>query len=73
MTRERVRTQQAVGSDVTVRMIRVTIAGTNPLRITLPGGSTVTAVAVTGLTYTVGGTAWAFFQEPAVIAVLPTA
>lgn len=42
---------------VLLRMQRVTVAVANPLTVTLPDGSTVRAVAVTGLTYTVGGAA----------------
>lgn len=49
------------GLQKSIRMLltmqSVTVAAASPLRVTLPDGSTVAAVAVTGLTYTVGGRA----------------
>jgi hypothetical protein len=61
-----------------VRMLRVKItayaAGSPPsLSVQLPDGSTIPAVPVTGLSYTVGGWGVAFYSEGVQPPVLPTA
>lgn len=54
-----------------LRSERVTVAAVSPLRVTLRDGTTVPAVAVNGLTYTVGGAAVALLAERSQPLVLP--
>lgn len=75
MTRERVRTQQAATPTrpITAIPVTVTAVDTHTVTVQLPGGATISAPRGDGFTYTITGTGWALFQEPAVIAVFPTA
>lgn len=52
---------------------RVTIAQSSPLRVTLRNGTTVPAIAVTGLTYTVSSHGVALLAERGQPLVFPTA
>lgn len=54
-----------------VRLVRVTVASTSPLKVMLPGGAITGGSAIAGLTYTSGQQAWALMQEPAVGPVFP--
>lgn len=75
MTRERVRAAQTVLPATPVTAVPVTVVAVNAHTVTvaLPGGSTVNAPRTAGATYSVNGAGWALLQEPAVIAVIPTA
>lgn len=57
----------------TLRTVRVKISTVAPLTVQLPDGTTVPALAVTGLTYTAAGYGVAFISEGAIPVVLPTA
>lgn len=54
-----------------LRSQRVTITATSPLTVTLRDGSTVRGIPVTGLTYTVGGTAVALIADRSQPLVFP--
>lgn len=71
MTRERVRTQQALTPGKPVTLMLVTVTATSPLTVQLPGGTTVTGRAIKGITYTIGDPAYALVQEPAVGPIIP--
>lgn len=55
-----------------LRMQRVTIATASPLTVTLRDGTTVAAVAVTGLSYTTGSAGVALLAERGQPLVFPT-
>jgi hypothetical protein len=75
VTRELVRAQQSarITKSVTAVPVTITAVGIHTVTITLPGGTSVTAPRGAGWTYAVNGAGWALLQEPAVIAVFPTA
>jgi hypothetical protein len=75
VTRELGRVLQAGQPTKSVTAVPVVIAtvNTHTVTVTLPGGGSVTAPRGAGFTYTAGGSGWALLQEPAVIAVFPTA
>lgn len=75
MTRERVRTEQANRrrKPVTAEPVTITAVNTHTVTVTFPGGGTATGPRGAGWSYPAGGAAWALIQEPAVIAVFPTA
>lgn len=74
MTANRVRAQQTIRPPKPGGFVRVTIAAASPLTVNLPGATTpVPGVKMQGFTYTVGATAWAWWQEPLVGPVFPIA
>lgn len=75
MTRERVRAAQQGQplKPVTAVPITITTVNTHTVTIAFPGGGTATAPRGAGWSYPLGGAGWALIQEPAVIAVFPTA
>lgn len=56
----------------TLHLERVKIATVSPLTVVLASGATVPALAVNGLTYTVGGYGSALISEGAIPLVFPT-
>lgn len=66
--------QRALAQALTgvVRTVPVTIAGTNPLTVTLPDGATIPGLAIQGYTYSLGGHAVALLSEPSIPPILPT-
>lgn len=76
MTAERVKAMQNPGgrnTPVTAVPVTVATVDTHTVTVTFPGGGTATAPRGAGWAYTPGGPGWALIQEPAVIAVFPTA
>lgn len=56
----------------TLRIERVKVQAVSPLTVVLASGATVPGLAITGLTYTVGGAGVAFLSEGMIPVVLPT-
>lgn len=75
MTRERIRAIQQTqpAKIVTAVPVTITTVNTHTVTIALPGGAIATAPRGAGWTYPAGGAGWALIQEPAIIAVFPTA
>ena len=73
MTNALVKTLQAQAQGRATRTVRVTVTQVTPLQVRLPDQTVVPALAVTGLTYTVGGAAVAFLSEPGIPVALPVA
>lgn len=57
----------------TLRPVRITVQTVSPLTVKLPDGTTVNALAVSGLTYTASGRGVALIAEGAIPLVFPTA
>lgn len=72
MRSDTVRAAQAP-SRPALRMVRVTVTATVPLRVRLPDGAVIPGLPIAGLTYTVGGSGVALLQEPSIPLVFPTA